>query len=154
MAWDSYEELKPEILMGRKLLGAAVRRARLRHGLSQRQLGWYVALDQTTISRLETAKLKGMRFSTLCRVIGTISRADAFELPDAPIRSTRRLPGEAEANRRAFEHEAGVEEPGAFADRPAGDRSYDADGHGLEDRAYDAEIGSYEAAPPVAEPAA
>jgi transcriptional regulator with XRE-family HTH domain len=86
MAWDSYEELKPEILMGRKLLGAAVRRARLRQGLSQRQLGWYVALDQTTISRLETAKLKGMRFSTLCRVIGTISRADAFELPDAPIR--------------------------------------------------------------------
>ena len=95
MGWDERREIEPEVLAGRIVLGGAVRRARLRHGLSQRQLGSYVLLDQTTISKLETAKLKGLRFSMVCRVIGMISRAGAFELPDVP---TRRLFGEADEN--------------------------------------------------------
>jgi DNA-binding XRE family transcriptional regulator len=96
MAWTSRDDADAAIVAGRMALGAAVRRARLRHGLSQQQLGWYVGLDQTTISRLETAKLKGMRFKMLARLIGMLVSGDAFELPDAPSRPARRLPGEPE----------------------------------------------------------
>lgn len=86
--------MDPAVRLGREMLGAAVRRARLRHGLSQRQLGWRVALDQTTISRLENGKLKGLRLMLLARVIRTLASGDAFALLDGPPRSTRRLPGE------------------------------------------------------------
>ena len=94
MVWTSRDDADPAIVLGRRTLGAAVRRARLLHGLSQQQLGWYVGLDQTTISRLETAKLKGMRFKLLARLIGMLSSGDAFELPGAPSRSPRTLPGQ------------------------------------------------------------
>lgn len=94
MVWSSRDEEDATVRLGRKVLGAAVRRARLRHGLSQRQLGWYVSYDQTTISRLETAKLKGMRFRGLARLIGWLAAGDAFDLPDGPPRAARRLPGE------------------------------------------------------------
>lgn len=135
MGWDDAREIEPEVLAGRAILGAAVRRARLRHGLSQRVFGSYVSLDQTTISRLETAKLKGLRFKMVCRVIGTLSRAGAFELPEVPVNSTRRLPGEADA----------ALPPDDARSRP-GSPSYDVDSHGLDDPDDDIEFGSYEAA--------
>ena len=138
MAWDASKDIEPEVLAGRKIIGAAVRRARLRHALSQRQLGSYVFLDQTTISKLENGKLKGIRFSMLCRVIGTVSRAGAFELPDVPMRSIRRLPGESDALLPADELAPSAE-----------GRSYDVDGHGPGDAEDHPEFGSYEAAPPI-----
>jgi transcriptional regulator with XRE-family HTH domain len=94
MAWTSREERDPAILLGRAKLGAAVRRARLRQGLSQRQLGWRVGFDQTTISRLETAKLKGMRFKMLARLIGILDSGDEFPIFGGPPSPNRRLPGE------------------------------------------------------------
>ena len=95
MNWTSKEDDEAAVVRGRQMLGAAVRRARLRHGLSQRQLGWQVGYDQTTISRLETAKLRGMRFKMLMRLIGMLGCPEEFEIrhvggPPAP---TRRLPG-------------------------------------------------------------
>ena len=94
MAWSSRDDADAAIVLGRATLGAAVRRARLRRGLSQQQLGWYVGLDQTTISRLETARLKGIRFKVLARLVGMLASGDAFVLENAPTRSNRRLPGE------------------------------------------------------------
>jgi transcriptional regulator with XRE-family HTH domain len=95
MAWTSRDHDVAAIVLGRKTMGAAVRRARLRHGWSQRQLGWIVGYDQTTISRLETAKLKGMRFRMLMRLIGMLSCPEEFEIRDGgPAAPTRRLPGE------------------------------------------------------------
>lgn len=94
MVWSSRDDSDAAMVLGRETLGAAVRRARLRHGLSQLQLGWYVGLDQTTISRLETAKLKGIRFKALTRLIGMLASGDAFVLEYAATRSARRLPGE------------------------------------------------------------
>lgn len=135
MVWIPTDEADAATSLGRRTLGAAVRRARLWHGLSQRQLAWYVGYDQTTISRLENAKLKGMRFSGLVRLIGMLSANDAFVLPAGPTRSSRRLPGEIEATRAAAT-------PATTPPHP----SYDADGHGLEDFEIDAEFGAYEAA--------
>ena len=94
MPWYSRDDDDPAILRGRATLGGAVRRARLRNGLSQRQLGWMVGFDQTTISRLETAKLKGMRFKMLVRLIGILGGGEEFAIPGGPPGPTRRLPGQ------------------------------------------------------------
>jgi transcriptional regulator with XRE-family HTH domain len=98
MAWSSRDDDDPAILAGRVTLGAAVRRARLRRGISQRQLGWAVGFDQTTISRLETAKLRGMRFKMLVRLIGILGGDEAWAFPDGPAAAKRRLPGQDVAN--------------------------------------------------------
>jgi DNA-binding Xre family transcriptional regulator len=97
MVWSSRDDSDPAILRGRAILGAAVRRARLRRGLSQRQLGWAVGFDQTTISRLETAKLKGMRFRMLVRLIGMLGAGDEWTVLDGPPPPSRRLPGQRDA---------------------------------------------------------
>jgi transcriptional regulator with XRE-family HTH domain len=94
MAWSSRNDDDPAIVLGRATLGGAVRRARLRRGLSQRQLGWMVGFDQTTISRLETAKLSGMRFKMLVRLIGVLDGGEEFAIPGGPPGPTRRLPGQ------------------------------------------------------------
>ena len=49
--------------------GRAVRDARARGGLSQAGLAERASLHQTTISRLESASLRGMRYETLLRVL-------------------------------------------------------------------------------------
>jgi len=97
MAWTSRDDDDPAIVRGRATLGAAIRRARLRRGLSQRQLGWLAGFDQTTISRLETARLKGMRFRRLARLIGILGAADDLALAGGPPAPARRLPGQREA---------------------------------------------------------
>ena len=94
MVWTSRDDDDPAIRRGRATLGSAVRRARLRQGFSQRQLGWLVGFDQTTISRLETAKLKGMRFKMLVRLIGILGCPDEFAIQGGPLGPTRRLPGQ------------------------------------------------------------
>jgi len=96
MAWTSRDDDDPAIVRGRVTLGAAIRRARLRRGLSQQQLAWMVGFHQTTISRLETAKLKGMRFRMLMRLMGTLGAADDLALDGGPPAPSRRLPGQRE----------------------------------------------------------
>ena len=78
---------------GRRVIGDGVRRARLRQRLSQRQLGWRVGLNQSTISRLETGQLRTMRMVTLARVIGVLRLGPDHLFPGEPPGPTRRLPG-------------------------------------------------------------
>ena len=79
---------------GLRAIGRGVRRARLAQGLSQRQLGWRVGLNQSTISRLETGRLRTMRMLTLARVMGVVRMGTNHLFPDEPPGPTRRLPGE------------------------------------------------------------
>jgi transcriptional regulator with XRE-family HTH domain len=71
-----------------------VLRARIAAGLTQRQLGYRVGLNQSTLSRLETGQLRAMRMVTLARIIGTLNRGSGISLPGEPPGPTRRLPGE------------------------------------------------------------
>ena len=82
---------------GLRLIGRGVRLARLKAGLSQRQLGWRCGLNQSTISRLETGRLRTMRMVTLARVMGTVLMTSDQLFPDEPPGPRRRLPGQADA---------------------------------------------------------
>ena len=62
--------------------------------MSQEQVAWRALVCQSTISKLETGKLQGMRLRTLARIVGvTRVPADAV-LADMPPSPTRRLPGQ------------------------------------------------------------
>ncbi|MEO7663501.1 MAG: helix-turn-helix domain-containing protein [Candidatus Limnocylindrales bacterium] len=88
---------------GRALIGDAVRTGRLRLGWSQRQLAWNALLAQSTISKLETGRLQGMRYTTLVRVLGLLTLDAGFSLPDGPASPHRRLPGQQDlGGREAF----------------------------------------------------
>lgn len=84
----------PAERLGRKIIGQAVRRGRVASGISQRQLGFRVGLNQSTISRLETGHLRTMRMVTLARIIGALNLGSDFAFPGEPPGPTRRLPGE------------------------------------------------------------
>jgi transcriptional regulator with XRE-family HTH domain len=64
-----------------QFIGALVRDARLRRNMTQRQLAWASTLTQSTISKLETGRLRGMRLRTLAAIMGVLrtgrARADA-----------------------------------------------------------------------------
>jgi transcriptional regulator with XRE-family HTH domain len=78
-------------LVGMAWLGASVRTVRLRCALSQRQLAWGARVSQSTVSRLETGQLKGLRLRTLARIIGSLGAPPDLFVggPPAPH---RRLP--------------------------------------------------------------
>ena len=63
---DPHERISGE-RMGRALVVA-----RLSAGYSQRGLGLRAGLSQSTISRIETGKLRTMRFRTLLRLLGAL----------------------------------------------------------------------------------
>ena len=86
--WDSTLDA------GLRLIAQGVRSARLRHGLSQRQLAWRVGLNQSTISRLETARLGSMRLKTLARLLATLRTSTDDLMEGEPPRPRRRLPGQ------------------------------------------------------------
>ena len=92
--WSSRDDDHPEVRAGRKIIGIAVRSARLDRGLSQHQLGWRASISQSTISRLESGTLKGLRLRTLARIIGMLNPPWGINLAGEPGRSARRLPGE------------------------------------------------------------
>ena len=79
---------------GLRSIGAAIRRGRLGQGLSQGQLGARTGLHQSTISRLETGRLRTMRMVTLARLIGVLRLGADRLFPDEPAPPTRHLPGE------------------------------------------------------------
>jgi transcriptional regulator with XRE-family HTH domain len=83
----------PEVI-GRGIIGRAVRKYRHAQGWSQQQLGWAVGVHQSTIARLEAGTLSGMRLSNLARILGQIALPpDALLMEQGPPRPTRRLPG-------------------------------------------------------------
>ena len=92
--WGWADDFEPTARAGALIIGSAVRDARLRLGLSQRQLAWRSRLAQSTISRLETGRLKGMRLRTLAGIIGVLRASPNFRRPDEPPRPKRRLPGQ------------------------------------------------------------
>ena len=79
---------------GLEIIGQVVLRARIAARLTQRQLGYRVGLNQSTLSRLERGRLRAMRMVTLARVFGTLNLRPDVVLPGEPPSSTRRLPGE------------------------------------------------------------
>lgn len=92
--WGTHDQELAE-QYGLRIIGLGVRRSRLDLGLSQRQLGWRVGLNQSTISRLETGQLRTMRMITLARIMGTVRMRSADLFPDEPPSPTRKLPGQA-----------------------------------------------------------
>lgn len=81
MPWD--EEAvwvrDPRAQPGMVLLGAALKRRRLRLGLSQTRLERMTGIDQTTISRFENGKRCGLRwwrFAVLVAVLGGLDFGD------------------------------------------------------------------------------
>jgi transcriptional regulator with XRE-family HTH domain len=95
--WHTIDDLNDAERHGAQLLGAGIRRARLRRGLSQQQLAWHVGLSQSMISRVETGHLRGIRFRMLARMAGALSLTDDWLVSGGPGAPTRRLPGEARA---------------------------------------------------------
>ena len=92
-ALSSREPSDPELL-GRAVIGRAVRQFRHANHWSQRQLGWLVGVHQSTIARLEAGTLSGMRLSSLARILGQLSvPPNALLLQQGPPPPTRRLPG-------------------------------------------------------------
>ena len=72
---------------GRLALGAGIRRARQGQGMSQDRLAMRSQLDQTTISKLESGRVR-MRFTSLIRVLDAleVARVELYRVvPPAPI---------------------------------------------------------------------
>jgi transcriptional regulator with XRE-family HTH domain len=91
--WDP-EDIDAVVDIGRRLIGQAIRRGRLTFGLSQRQLAWRVGVNQSTVSRIETGKLAGVRWPTFARMIGMLYSAHPLTFSGEPPAPTRRLPGQ------------------------------------------------------------
>ena len=94
--FDQYAEATRDDMVreGMTVIGELVRTSRLDLGLSQRQLAWRVSMSQSTISRLESGTLRGMRLQRLALVLGVLRldpRSVHFGEPPAP---RRRLPGQ------------------------------------------------------------
>jgi transcriptional regulator with XRE-family HTH domain len=70
--WEFEEDVESAVHVGLRVIGDIVREARLRRNLTQRQLAWQALLAQSTISRLETGRLQGMRLRTLAAIIGVL----------------------------------------------------------------------------------
>ncbi len=92
--WAWIDDSDEDALLGIKVIGAGVRSARLALGMSQRQLSWRVRVSQSTISRLETGTLHGMRLRTLARIVGVITRRPGYRFPEGPAPPSRRMPGQ------------------------------------------------------------
>jgi transcriptional regulator with XRE-family HTH domain len=58
--------------IGVEAIGIIVKNARVGCGLSQRQLGMLCGMNQSTISRLETGRLRHLRFQRLATVLGVL----------------------------------------------------------------------------------
>ena len=92
--WSRLEDPARAINAGRRRIGLGIRAGRLHLGLTQQQLGWRVGIVQSTISRVETGKIQGLRYSTLCRLVGVLQMSPDYRFPDGPPPPRRRLPGQ------------------------------------------------------------
>jgi DNA-binding Xre family transcriptional regulator len=92
-AW-SWSDTENAERLGLYTIAEGIRTRRLLYRLTQRQLAWRTGVDQSTISRLENARISTMKLSTLARIIGTLELGPRFLFPRDPLPPTRRLPGE------------------------------------------------------------
>ena len=95
MDWWMEQRLEELTQAGRVAIGEGIRRARLRNGISQRQLAWRTGLSQSTISRLETGKLQALGFRKLSLIAGVLNLGVEAFVQGGPRPPTRRLPGQA-----------------------------------------------------------
>jgi transcriptional regulator with XRE-family HTH domain len=91
--WDVAEDWQVGQQLGLVIIGRAVLAGRLGRGWTQRQLAWRVGLSQSTISRLETGRLRAMRMATLARIVGALNMDPVLLADGGPPSSNRRLPG-------------------------------------------------------------
>lgn len=91
--WDWVEDTGDAERAGLRIIGRAVADGRLARHMTQTRLGYRVGLHQSTISRLETGRLRTMRMVTLARIIGVLNLRPDFPFPDEAPPPTRRLPG-------------------------------------------------------------
>ncbi len=90
--WAVISQSDEDAQRGLRLIGAGVRAGRWNWGMSQRQLAWRALVSQSTISKLETGKLQGMRLGTLARIVGILRVGVTGDAPNAPPPPSRRLP--------------------------------------------------------------
>jgi transcriptional regulator with XRE-family HTH domain len=95
--WDWVEDTGDAEAVGLRIIGRAVVAGRLAARMTQTRLGYRVGLHQSTISRLETGRLRTMRMVTLARIIGVLRLGPDFAFVGEPPSPTRRLPGEHES---------------------------------------------------------
>jgi DNA-binding Xre family transcriptional regulator len=89
MSWTESDrrDRAPDEQRGWEILGAMVLRRRTLLGWSQRELGRGALLAQSTISRLENGKLKGMRMGQFARLVAAMGGLDpALPAPPRPGR--------------------------------------------------------------------
>ena len=74
MPWESFDITRsdPDTLDGFRLIGRLFQRRRHRLGMSQRTLELVSGVDQSVISRLETGRLRGIRWSRLAKVVAAL----------------------------------------------------------------------------------
>ena len=70
---DRWVSREPIVLLGMQLLGQSIRRARRARGWSQAKLASDAGLSPSTISKLESGKLQGMRLYTLARIVAALN---------------------------------------------------------------------------------
>lgn len=92
--WADVDDVPSTVHAGIEMIGVAVRKQRLRVGLTQRQLAWKAGLAQSTISRLETGQLRGMRLLTLALILGILGGGAGYAFGPPPPAPRRRLPGQ------------------------------------------------------------
>lgn len=69
----------PDAKRGFELIGAAVRRRRVKLGLTQRDLERLTGVHQSTISRLETGDRCGLRWKRFAQIVGVLGGLDFVE---------------------------------------------------------------------------
>ena len=106
--WEFEEDVDSAVHVGLRVIGAIVRDARLRRNLTQRQLAWQALLAQSTISRLETGRLQGMRLRTLAAIIGVLRMNPKGRASDGWDATSNGFP-EPPAPRRRLPRQSGVE---------------------------------------------
>jgi transcriptional regulator with XRE-family HTH domain len=75
MALDRYmqTDIHATVDLELEMLGRSVLRARTQARISQRHLGRLAGVHQSTISRLETGTLQGLRLSKLATIVATLT---------------------------------------------------------------------------------
>jgi DNA-binding Xre family transcriptional regulator len=88
MTWSSTsrQDRQPEIQRGWELIGQMVKRRRTILRWSQRDLAAACGLAQSAISRLETGRLSGVRFSRFARLVAALGGLDPHAPHPAPPR--------------------------------------------------------------------
>ena len=73
MSWDPQPwPTDRRVIRGLELIGATIRRRRLRLALSQRQLQYLSGVQQSSISRLENGILTGLRWQKFARLVDAL----------------------------------------------------------------------------------